>query len=241
MIICSNYIYNSLDSLNERNKQFCLTTFKVIKASRPLLPLVLPSGIINSIMIAEKGWNLKIKVDKLSRQYFSSSKKDIQTRPLKSSNKRKLPFYNKKRRRSKNLSILPHVRDISLAGIALHTQIYKTFPGKIIGNLEKTIANLTQLYNISSTGKYEVITKEMLMLTTNLFLLFVILSGYEQIMLPVHLLRVLTALTKAYIATNNEEYVAAYTQVLWMGVSLFQMSMFYDRFFKETLNNRKII
>lgn len=251
MTIYSRYIYNPVVSLNETNKQFCLTTLKVIKASRPLFPLVLPSSIITGINIAEKSWDLKTKIHNFSKQYFSANKKNIRIRHLKRSNKRQLPFPKKKRSRSKNLDknnfyIWPHVRDISLSGIALHTQIYKTFPGKIIGNLEKTVGNLTEIYRIYSKTEYsrnesEILKKEMLMLTTNILLLFVILSGYEQVMLPVHLLQVLTALLKAYIATNNEEYLAVYTQVLWMGISLLQINNFYEQFLKETVNARKII
>lgn len=251
MTIYSRYIYNPVVNLNETNKQFCLTTLKVIKASRPLFPLVLPSGIITGINIAEKSWDLKTKIHNFSKQYFSANKRNIRVRHLKRSNKRQLLVTKKKKIRSKNLDknnfyLWPHVRNISLSGIALHTQIYKTFPGKIIGNLEKTVGNLTEIYRIYSKTEYsrnesEILKKEMLMLTTNILILFVILSGYEQVMLPVHLLQVLTALLKAYIATNNEEYLAVYTQVLWMGISLLQINNFYEQFLKETVNARKII
>lgn len=251
MTIYSRYIYNPVISLNETNKQFCLTTLKVIKASRPLFAVILPTSITTTINITEKSWDLKTKIDNFSKQYFSANKKNIRIRHLKRSNKRQLPFPKKKRSRSKslyknNFYIWPHVRDISLSAIALHTQIYKTFPGKIIGNLEKTVGNLTEIYRIYSKTEYsrnesEILKKEMLMLTTNILLLFVILSGYEQVMLPVHLLQVLTALLKAYIATNNEEYLAVYTQVLWVGISLLQINNFYEQFLKETVNARKII
>lgn len=241
MNILPNYIYNHINTLNQTNKYFCLTTFKVIKASRPLFPFLLPSAVISSISLVEKSWDLKTKIDKLSKEYFSSNKTHTKKRSLKHLSTRKIRYLHKKRRRHSNLLnkkklyIWPHTRDIALAGIALHTQIYKTFPGKVIGNLEKTIKNLINVYNVYPTGRYEIITEEMFGLISNLLLLFIIVNGYEQLTLSVYLLKFLTALLKTYIETNNEEYLAAYTQALWMGISLLQISMFYEKFFKETL------
>lgn len=128
-----------------------------------------------------------------------------------------------------------------MAGIALHTQIYETFPGKVIGNLEKTITNLIHIYNVYPTARYEIITEKILGLITNLLFLFILINGYEQLTLPVYLLRLLTVLMKIYIETNNEEYLAAYTQVLWMGISLLQINMFYEKFFKKALQPTKIV
>lgn len=247
MNIFPNYIYNPIDSLNETNKYLCLTTFKVVKASRPLFPLVLPSAIVSSISIAEKSWDLKTKIDKLSKEYFSSTKNHKQKTRAKKSTQQTIPYPHKKRKRlssplnKKNRYIWPHARDITLAVIALHTQIYKTFPGNVIGNLEKTITNLIHIYNMYPIDTYEIIPKEILPLITNLLLLFIIISGYEQLTLSVHLLKFLTALIKTYIETNNEEYLAAYTQVLWMGISLLQINMFYEKFFKEALLPRKLV
>ena len=247
MNIYPNYIYNNINILNETSKHFCSTTFKVIKASRPLFPLLLPTAVVSSIHIAEKSWDLKTKVDKLSKEYFSSNKKYIQKTSSKTLTRRKIPYPHKKRRRRSNtlnkkrLYIWPHARDIALAGIALHTQIYKTFPGKVIGNLQRTVTNLVHIYNGYPIDKYEVFTEEMLGLVTNLLLLFIIINGYEQLTLPVHLLKFLTALLKTYVETNKQEYLAAYTQVLWMSISLLQINMFYEKFFKEAQHPTKIV
>lgn len=247
MNIYTNYTYNNINILNETSKHFCLTTLKVIKASRPLFPLLLPNAVVSSISIAEKSWDLKTKIDNLSKEYFSSNKKYKQKTVSKNFIRKKIPYPHKKRRKSrntlnkKNLYIWPHARDIALAGIAFHTQIYKTFPGRVIRNLQKTVTNLAHIYNGHPTNGYEIITEEMLGLITNLLILFIIINGYEQLTLPVHLLRLLTALLKTYVETNKEEYLAAYTQVLWIGVSLLQINMFYEKFFKEALQPTKIV
>ena len=227
--------------LTETNKYYCSTTFKVIKASRPLFPLLLPSVVTSSISIAEKSWDLKTKIHNLSKEYFSSNKKNIPKIVSKNLIRKKIPYTQRKRRskplNKKKIYIWPHARAITLSGIGLHTEIYKTFPGKIIGNLEKTITNLSNIYN--ADGKTKDINKEILTLTTNLLLLFIIINGCEQLMLPVYLLRFLTALRTIYIETNNAEYLTVYTQVLWIGVSLLQINMFYEKFFKEALQPTK--
>lgn len=237
--------FNPLYSLPERHQQFYLTTWKVIKATQPIFILLTPK-IAGSIFIAQKSWDLKTKVCKFSRQYFSSNKKNTQKRRLKISTKIKPPSYQKKKRRSKNLvknnlCIWAHLRDISLPGIAIHTTLYNTFPGKIIRNLEETVPKLTQISSIYSAGKYEIITQEMLTLTKNIFFLVVILSGYKQILLPAYLLGTLAALLKAYIEKNNEQYLAAYTQVLWILFYLVQLNDSYEKYFKKILDNQKII
>lgn len=95
----TNYIYNPINILNETNKHICLTTFKVIKASRPLFPLILPSAVVSSISIAEKGWDLKTKIDKLSKEYFSSNKTHTQKTGSKHLTRRKIPSPHRRRKR----------------------------------------------------------------------------------------------------------------------------------------------
>lgn len=247
MNIYPNYIYNNINILNETSKHFCLTTFKIIKASCPLFPLLLPTAVVSSIRIAEKSWDLKTKIDNLSKAYFFSNKKFRQKTSSKNLTRKKIPYPHKKRRKrsttlnKKKIYISRHARDIALAGIALHTQIYITFPGKVIGTLQKTVTNLVHIYNGYPTERCEIITEEMLGLITNLLLLFIIINGYEQLMLPVHLLKLLRALLKTYVETNKEEYLAAYTQVLWIGINLIQINMFYQQFFKEALQPTKIV
>lgn len=241
MTVCLNKIYNNVNLLNNVNKQeLCSTTFKVIKASQPIFPIFLPHGILTGIKIAQKSYTLATKIDNLYRQYFCLNKKPKHSKRLYSRTK-KFRSYSKKRRRTKKTFPSKQIIDISLTGISLHTIIYKSFFGQVVGNLEKTIDSLIQIYTLSPTENSKNIEKT-LTLVKNILVLFAIVGGYEQIMLSIYLLQSVIAITKIFIENNNEEYLAVYTQVLWVILSLFQIYMFYEKSLEKTqLLNKKVV
>ena len=241
MTTCLNQIYNNINLLNNVNKQeLSSTTFKVIKASQPIFPIFLPEGVLTTIQIAQKGYTLATKIDTLYRQYFCLNKKPKHSRRFYSRTK-KFESYSKKRRRTKKPFPSKQIIDISLAGISLHTTVYKTFFGQVVGNLEKTIDSLIQIFTLSPTENSKNIEKT-LTLVKNILVLFAIVGGYEQIMLSIHLLQFVIAFTKIYIETNNEEYLAVYTQALWVIVTLLQIHMFYQKSRnKEEALNKNIV
>lgn len=233
MTVYLNQIYNNTNLLNKVNKQeFYSTTFKVIKASQPIFPIFLPQGILTSIQISQKSYTLATKIDDLYRQYFCLNKIHKHSKRLYSRTK-KFRSYGKNRQSSKKTFPSKQIIDLSLTGISLHTIVYKTFFGKVIGNLEKTIDSLIQIYNLSPTENSKIIEKT-LTLVKNILVLFTVVGGYQQIMLLIHLLQFVISLTKIYIETNNEEYLAVYTQVLWIIVSFLQINMFYQKSLKKT-------
>lgn len=236
-----NQIYNSINLLNKvTTQEVCSTTIKVIKASQPIFPLLLPQGILTSIQIAEKSYTLASKIDNLYTKYFFSNKKFTHSKGIYSPTKKFQP-YSKKGRHLKKIFPAKQILEISLAGISLHTTVYKTFFGKVIGSLEKTIDSLLKMYTLSS-HENSIIVEKGLTLIKNIIVLFVIIGGYEQIMISVHILQFAIALTKIYIETNNEEYLIVYTQLLWIIVSLLQIHMIYQKSFdkKEVMNKRAI-